>query len=527
MSAESDWGDANMAANVNLDALIPRADLFESKSAASADTPAIRITDLEPGITYDMLRKPDFQRETADWQPQQVVRLIQTFCESDIIPAVILWQSGNQIFVVDGAHRLSALVAWIRDDYGAGVISQRYFNNQIPEAQRLAHAQTAALVEASVGRWDTFKQNTPVISLKDVRIQWIKDYTAEQAAEAFIRINQGGTTIKPLEERILRAKRSALAVATRVVARGGTGHPYWGHFTNEDAKSRVPKLGAEIYKLLFEPRLMTPIKSLDIPLAGVGYGPESLRLAFDLVALANGLNVPDSSRSKGSEDELPADDEGDLTAKYLNEVRKLVRLLLATHPSSFGLHPALYCYSSKGVFQPAAILNISAWMMNLRKRNQLDRFRKVRGRLEELMLAHPELVRPESHKLGSGSRTRSKMVEVLNEALGQSEKTDDIEVAWAALKEKYPDRLVDDHPSENGTLPGARFHRQTKSAVLLAELPHAQKCPICKGFLHINGKVVDHKQRRADGGTANVADGRWVHPVCNSNRIKDEGSSAG
>ena len=506
-------------AQANLDALIPRADFFESKAAATADTPAIRITDLEPGITYDMLRKPDFQRETVDWKPDQVVRLIQTFCESDIIPAVILWQSGNQIFVVDGAHRLSALIAWIRNDYGAGELSRKYFGNAIPGPQQQAHDQTAALVAASIGPWENFKKKVPVISLKDVRVQWIKDYTAEQAAEAFIRINQGGTIIKPLEERILRAKRSALAVATRVISRGGTGHSYWGHFTNEKAREDAPKLGAEIYRLLFEPRLASPIKSLDIPLAGAGYGPDALRLSFDLVALANGLSVPDSSRSKGASDELPIDDEGKLTNRYLNETRKLVRLLLSNHASSFGLHPALYFYSSRGVFQSSALLNVAAWIADLRRRDKLDSFRLARGKFEDLLVAHPELVRPETHKLGSGTRTRSKMVEVLNEALKQTGK--DVDAAWTALKEKYPDRLADDNPATTGTLPGARFHRQTKSAVLLADLPHTARCPICNGFLHINGKVVDHKVNRSQGGTANISDGRWVHPICNSARDKD------
>src|SRR4051812_44376584 len=94
---------------VNLDALIPRADLFEQSVPGKLDQ-NLRIADLEPGTTYGLLRKPDFQRETANWSPQQVVGLIQTFCESDIIPSIILWENGTSLFVVDGAHRLSALI---------------------------------------------------------------------------------------------------------------------------------------------------------------------------------------------------------------------------------------------------------------------------------------------------------------------------------------------------------------------------------------------------------------------------------
>jgi hypothetical protein len=96
---------ANASKNqVNLDALFPRADLFEQAEPVIKKTTAIRLSDLGPGPIYDMLRKPDFQRETNDWSPKQVAKLIETFEKDDIIPAVILWQNGNKIFIVDGAH---------------------------------------------------------------------------------------------------------------------------------------------------------------------------------------------------------------------------------------------------------------------------------------------------------------------------------------------------------------------------------------------------------------------------------------
>jgi len=107
----------------NLDALIPRED-FEVQSVADPSNPVkierVSIRDLEPGFFYNALRKPDFQRETANWSPAKVVDLVKTFVNGDLIPAVILWQSGRDIFVIDGAHRLSALLAWVHDDYGAG-----------------------------------------------------------------------------------------------------------------------------------------------------------------------------------------------------------------------------------------------------------------------------------------------------------------------------------------------------------------------------------------------------------------------
>jgi hypothetical protein len=76
---------------VNLDALIPRADLFQITDPVIADSRAIRITDLKAGLIYDLLRKPDFQRETANWSPQQVARLIETFSKDGVIGRPSLW----------------------------------------------------------------------------------------------------------------------------------------------------------------------------------------------------------------------------------------------------------------------------------------------------------------------------------------------------------------------------------------------------------------------------------------------------
>ena len=335
---------------VNLDALVPRADLFEQPDSVVADAPSIRITDLEAGLTYSLLRKPDFQRETANWSPQQVAGLIQTFCAGDIIPAIILWQNGSQVFVVDGAHRLSALVAWVRNDYGAGSLSVAQFHGKIPPHQKDMHDATLALVGQSVGAWDEFKQNNAILGMKALQVQWITGHTAAQAANAFIRINQGGTIIDSLEVRILQAARSALSIATRVITRGGTGHAYWQHFTNSQAKSRTPALGAEIYKLLFEPALETPIKTLDVPLAGLGYGASVIRLAFDLVALTNRLPVPDSTRRKAPGAPMPDDVQGSDTLSYLRRTKRLVQFILSNEAYSLGLHPALYFYNGKRHF---------------------------------------------------------------------------------------------------------------------------------------------------------------------------------
>ena len=137
---------------VNLDALLPREDLA-APVESGGNIKGLKITDVKPSLVYSWLRKPDFQRETASWEPRQVVDLIETFANGDIIPAIILWQNGQRVFVVDGAHRLSALIAWVRDDYGGGNLSATYFQNSIPEHQKAMHNGTKHVGQERVGSY--------------------------------------------------------------------------------------------------------------------------------------------------------------------------------------------------------------------------------------------------------------------------------------------------------------------------------------------------------------------------------------
>jgi Protein of unknown function DUF262 len=88
-------------------------------------------------VGYLTLRKPDFQRETAAWSPEAVCSFLESFVSGDLIPAVICWQSASRLnFVIDGAHRISVVIAWLLDDYGAGDESKTFYANNIPPEQR-------------------------------------------------------------------------------------------------------------------------------------------------------------------------------------------------------------------------------------------------------------------------------------------------------------------------------------------------------------------------------------------------------
>jgi hypothetical protein len=89
------WGNLMAGNRVNLDGLIHRDD-FEGGTEPQREGTfrEIRAADLEEGRgLYGLLRKPDFQRETASWKPDQVTEFIEAFLAEDFIPSLIMWRS--------------------------------------------------------------------------------------------------------------------------------------------------------------------------------------------------------------------------------------------------------------------------------------------------------------------------------------------------------------------------------------------------------------------------------------------------
>jgi hypothetical protein len=80
---------------VNLDALIRREDFTvnvdpKKTNALNQDT-KMKIVELEPSsLWFKWLRKPDFQRTTAQWSPEKVAGFIESYVAGDLIPALIL-----------------------------------------------------------------------------------------------------------------------------------------------------------------------------------------------------------------------------------------------------------------------------------------------------------------------------------------------------------------------------------------------------------------------------------------------------
>ena len=58
---------------------------------------------------------------------------VASFLDNEVIPSLILWKAPAYMFVIDGGHRLSALRAWMEDDYGDKAISLAFYGGEISE----------------------------------------------------------------------------------------------------------------------------------------------------------------------------------------------------------------------------------------------------------------------------------------------------------------------------------------------------------------------------------------------------------
>jgi hypothetical protein len=261
-----------MGNRVNLDAMIPREDFAIEENQHTTDDPITEfpIAYLAPDNSIlKLLRKPDFQRETNHWTPFQIASFIASFLDNEVIPSLIFWDSASYVFVLDGGHRLSALRAWMEDDYGDKSISSDFYEGQeISEEQKRVAKRTRALVEKTVGRYsdlcklvdaqvtDLPSKRAKTLFKRKLILQWVKG-SPDVAESSFYKINSLGAALDETERMLIENRRKPIAIAARLILRGGSGHKYWSSFKSDGAREKCVALGKQIHDLYLSPSLMS------------------------------------------------------------------------------------------------------------------------------------------------------------------------------------------------------------------------------------------------------------------------------
>lgn len=511
---------------VNLDAMIKRADFAYSDDEGLTfeqfnTIPAREL--ISGGLTGSILRKPDFQRETNHWSPEQVVSLLECYIHGDLIPSVILWRSPSYLFVIDGGHRLSVLKAWMEDDYGDGPISHKMFGHDISVEQKKAADKTRKLVRDTVNTWAYYKslqddeegitpeQRTKLLTLtsRGLPVQWVQG-NADKAETSFFNINMKGTPLDKLEELLLRNRKKPVPISSRAIIRAGKGHKYWSAFEKERTE-KIEELALGLHKLLFSPEIKRPIKTLDLPLGGSKGVRTAMQVLIDFILFANRKQQGEIPTVESFDDDI--DGEGTITV--LKNVNNLASRITGNENGSLGLHPAIYYYGPTGRHSSYMFLGTASLIAEKLANNDkafFQKFTKVRSKLESVLIEKKSLIATILQKHVSRSRI-SKHHKLL----------DRLVTAIFTGKEINESAIIQFSDLEGKVISGdlikssPKLNEDQKSKLFInVALNQGIKCPICGGYLDVEKSVsYDHIERVRDGGVGTAENSQLTHPYCN------------
>jgi hypothetical protein len=527
---------------VNLEALIQRED-FEIEGDTSDTTPTVfKAEELLKNRNYFKgLRKPDFQRETNNWSPEMILDFVKSYLDGDLIPALILWNSKKtgKVFVIDGCHRMSALIAYVNDDYGDGEMSRAFYSHSIPPQQAKLHKATHDLIDSQIG---SYKRLSDVSDKPEIAKNHDELYRARQlfkrtpviqeidgpaavAERSFLKINGNPAPIDNTELDVIKARAKPNAIATRALVRAGTGYQYWGRFTRADD---IKKLAVENYNLLFGKVLEIDQQAADIPRAGQPYSKQAFEMMLDIVNLFNNITPTmwkQSERPKTPKPNTPlmlADDDehGTKTIELLEQVKRVGMLAVggAEFSTSLGLDPAVYCYGATGKFHSGAYLACLKFAQELKHKNWMGEFTKVRRDFEEFIVNHKYFINQLGH--GKGSRTRPL------EALVSLHRTvfltlkdgtvDDTAIVERILQQPGLEKLKIETPKPMVTKRKKFTKKVTQAGVVQQILETRARCTECRARLAPPFRSKDHDNRIEDGGKGNLGNLNFTHPYCQS-----------
>jgi hypothetical protein len=522
-----------MAIKVNLDRLIKREDFEIAQNYDEEPSqPVLCLPELEAKkISFKTLRKPMFQRSTSDWTPRQVVDLVKNFVDRELIPAIIIWNSRSRLqFVMDGAHRLSALIAWVNDDYGAGSISQSEAGgiDKIPKAQREAHEQTKELMKGvgdykdlvKIGESDdvvgTLEQRKRAKGMNSLQVE-VQNYgkpDPQKAEAAFYRINQGGTPLTKEEQEIIRTRRWPESIAARSLWRVEGGKHYTIGFS-EEVTSEIHRLATETHELLLRPDPNDELP-LVVPVIAGANTNAGMGILDQFIHLAN--NLPDRKIIKNnfeplSESDPKIDKTGEIAVEYLKKAKKLAEVISSGERWSFGMHPLVYAYSKSCKFLPGAFFAQVKLIKFLEAQDKGIWFSEHRAKFEDFIVDHKDHLTKLTHDSGSKIKSASPIFEywkLILESISQM-KDPVAEIQNSAFKHVL---YIDDPADEQVS---TKIKKGGALALKLREtLEHCPTCGECEARIYRKAWTKDHVIAKSDGGSGHSDYLKPMHGFCNS-----------
>jgi Protein of unknown function DUF262/HNH endonuclease len=515
-----------MTQRVSLDAMIQREDFARELKGAQAPSiiRELKLSDLLPNAAIRrQLRKPEFQRETNHWTPAQVIKLLASFLDGDVIPSIILWRSSNFVFVIDGAHRLSAICAWLEDDFGDRTTSKNFYSDEISDEQKKIAKRVRREIEATIGSYSSLDRlvgtagsdkgsiRAGAMNTRPIYVQTVEG-NAKVAEDSFFAINSQGTPLDETEQYLIRNREKPISIGARAIARAGQGHQYWSSF-DDLRRKRIVELASNLHHILFEPETNYKLKTLDLPLAGTKSPVDALAVLIDFLAVIS----PQGNLEKLADDvAFKKDETGESTIRALEQGLKIANRITGNSPGSLGLHPAVYFSNDKRKNSRFLFLGMCTLIAKKLRNNDDEWFKKfTRGRsgLENFLIENKSLLGIVLQNLGKKTRI-PKMMEMFEFVAQRCAQGDTPVVDEVFSHLGLSGRILDLKAKSNSkdisdNTKSQAFYRDA----ILKEL----KCPICSGFMNVAKSVsYDHVLPVREGGLGNLDNVQLVHPFCNT-----------
>lgn len=511
---------------------------------------------------FNRIVKPDFQRATCAWDPQACVTFLRSVLNRRIIPSIILWRSNETglVYVLDGAHRLSVLRAWMIDDWGDKAGEFYGKNENFEDILQAAHAARDA-VNQSIGPFKAFEEarsefdkialagGAPMHSMSQARAQMARfyldtfgsnrtlhaqwedgDYAA--AEESFLAINRQGVPLDDLESLLIEYRNGSMARVIMSIANAGAAGHYWPHPPaseplTEPLKAKLSTFDgrcAELHRTLFVPPFDTTVRDINVPLI---VAPGHFRLQQHLIELLPLLSEGVPVDADGIKKLLGKDSGGPVQDMIINADELLGRVEnklehiggQGNGSLSLALVPLIYWYNRRGGFVRALMYGWMHWLLSGSDSEIQSRkivVSSVRGELEDVLTRYKDEFAEIQHRAGAGFKSLARVTNFIQELVTLLIETRGLD------DEGRGDRLAalfEAKPSKVATRGGrSRSFSKTSRAEInvRALLGSPVRCEICGGVVDLKqGVQYDHKQHYWAGGTSAPDNGRATHPFCN------------
>ncbi|MBX3054502.1 MAG: HNH endonuclease [Caldilineaceae bacterium] len=530
------------SSQVYLDHLVPRMNLRYRRSdevlpsrPRGGQPEDLPMSDLGPGeFRPSILRKPDFQRATNAWSPEDCVALLESVVNRQVIPSVIMWYSPNLDEIRKAAMEVRRLVS-IRigsiDDY---VRSSEDFDAII----RTNGAPGQEMNEADFKRalfYNDFRRR----AIK-FEVQWVEG-SYEIAEKSFIKINKSGRQLSVWETKLIENRDSSFARAIMSISSPDNLQYYWpasvpSQAEKQDISQKVAFIRegiSQITNILFDPPYTPNHIQLKQPLMTL-FGQDSDKKPY---WIAEVLTVAQrGSGTSGETEKLLAKDSAGSTEELINNGYALVTKTLDTFehligrtPLALGIVPSLYFYTRSVRYVRSLLYGFTYWLLSGSDQDILLRkrlFCSHRRTFEQVLLEYrDEFASGLGRKSGSGSEVTVQTARYYQEVLQLLIEHND-EIASDSFVKGYNNVLskkfeIQRRASTSRSNRSRIFTNRQKAAKRMEVLlDSAPRCEICGGIfdpsLPHGYSQHDHRIEVFKGGQTIENNQRLVHNFCNN-----------